>query len=1149
MLSLWISPKLSKLPRRRSDRRLAALLLVAAAAVYPVQTSAAETTLATFQASIAEDTPIVPIGKDRFLVIEEEAAYIWDGRARRGYPVQNTGRWNSPKAVALGAKVLIVGHAVPKGEDLARVILKRTGRANPGKTDDLLLYDPDTQSGVSGKLDVAAYGSTLSAISDKEAWVVGGYDKRVVERIMVTANGQLKVDRLPDLIVPRNEPGVARLQDGRVMAIVGRSKTAEIFDPTTQRWGPGGSPGIDSRKSPLVVMPDGRVVIFLGTNMVSVWKPAFEQWETFNFENWISASTPVIIDEHRIAGVAGKYLNVLDLRNMSLSRLPLTLHRFAMAARLSNGEIHVIGGAQSNQTGPNIEILNVGLDKAEMAGQGQSTRAVLADPLPLNLEETLFVYGNVRSGWGDRTTSSHGEQRNWRTGRTKQLDLSFLPVVYDQQTNLQRYTVAATSAGLWMVGPHLALLRPDGRHHLINLPDYKPLQQGEYRKLEAAGLDDGSVLVSLAQRKLNSGRYGWSAQMYRLSLQADGAGIQLQPIPSAPRLDSDIEGDIAAIKLADGKILVSGVAVGEGSRRELQFWLYNPRNDSWQRTGNLNHTRKHMAMAALPDGRAFVAGGESDGSVTGGRADVNHSSGRRGEVSRTVELWDPGTGQWDLLPSMPLSFKIKAHNAVKPSAAALPDGSLAVGGGMHRHVLLLRARGKSFAPYWTVAGSTPGQRVNGVLQVLGNNEMLVLGGVAPLPNNGGCCRRQTGGDRIVWKGDGMQRKESVSLARPDSAVAHRGDLSFAAGGWEAYMFSSRETQASSIAELIDHRSGRVQELPPLPHSLLAGRAMWLDDDRILIKAHQALYGSDFQSSLEHATSGFLAIFSQSRGAWRALEDARIAGAELAGLVKNEIILVDADTQVWAVKSDSLEIRKFPRLALTRKDGTSRTFPDGRVVVAGGHAQSQIIQAIDADCQKPECPLRNFGTGSLKPASRYETFNPATQAWQLSAESGGAGVSAVIRNDGRVMQLGQVRLPRGSGDESAANVQGKWQVEESNSFGTAWRRLPLPTGIGDIQKQDEASCGRGYGEVPFSCTLLIGQLPEGGDLVFLVRARWASEMRHDLWVFDDSAAQWRSLAVNLRTEELATHKPILLPMPGKKVFASTFHPHKVRLWTE
>jgi hypothetical protein len=148
-----------------------------------------------------------------------------------------------------------------------------------------------------------------------------------------------------------------------------------------------------------------------------------------------------------------------------------------------------------------------------------------------------------------------------------------------------------------------------------------------------------------------------------------------------------------------------------------------------------------------------------------------------------------------------------------------------------------------------------------------------------------------------------------------------------------------------------------------------------------------------------------------------------------------------------------------------------------------------------------------------------------------------------------MQIGQIKIHRGTQDNSQADKPGKWLVEESNPAGTAWHTLPFPPGVNEVEVKSGDSCGSGDGEVPYRCKLLIGQLPDGGDMVFLLRARWVSELRHDLWVFDESAAQWRPIVTNLRAEELVTGKPIQLPIAGKKIFASTFHPHKVRLWTE
>lgn len=661
----------------------------------------------------------------------------------------------------------------------------------------------------------------------------------------------------------------------------------------------------------------------------------------------------------------------------------------------------------------------------------------------------------------------------------------------------------------------------------------------------AIGLNDNSVFVLRKQRGIESVRF------YRGTPHGGEAG--LRHLAMAPKFDRDV----AAIKLADGRVLVTGVySGGPGSRREMQFWLYDPRKDVWQATGGMNHTRVRMAFAALPDGRAFVAGGSSDGSVAGGRGDANNAAGNRGAANRSAEIWDPRTEQWEMLPPLPLSFKINAYNATAPSAAVLPDGSLVVGGGMHRHIVLLRARGKSFAPYWTIAGSTPGHRVGGVVQALGNNAVAVLAGVAPLPDNGGCCRRQPDGDRIAWTGDGTEHDRSLSLERKDAAVAHRGDISFAAGGWETFMFSSQETQASAVAELIDHRNGRVRTLPPLAHPLLAGRAIWLDDDRVLVKAvtRAGLSGRSFHGiddrSLEHDPGGFLAIYSMRRDTWSNLEDARIASATLVGITGSEVVLMSPDARVWAVNSGNFSVRELPRPVQARNGGVSRILPDGRIVVAGGMTQSEVIQAIDADCGRPDCPLRDFGYGGLQPSRRYEVFDSASGLWRLSAASQGAGESATIRRDGRVVKLGRVSRNSRTNKDSSGAEPDRLLIEESNATGSVWRSLPLPSGLNGAGGQAGSACWGGDGNTDERCTLLIGERPDNlTDVVFLLLERWDHKLRYDLWVLADDATQWISIARDMTEEQLFARQTLPPRAGGKAVYASSFQPHKLRIWVE
>jgi hypothetical protein len=768
-----------------------------------------------------------------------------------------------------------------------------------------------------------------------------------------------------------------------------------------------------------------------------------------------------------------------------------------------------------------------------VSASSEYRQVLVADPLPLGSQATFFVYPNGLNGQQLR-----GERKNWRTGVSEYFTLD-LPA-HDRKNGLRRYTLASNAKGVWLAGAAVMLLEPDGKTYRAELPVGEVPDRGmtayeEGGEVVAVGLDDGSLLVLHKLRGDDKGK------AFRVRLQGLlSKELSIQPLTSAPKFNYGI----AAVKLADGRVLMTG-----GYTSQNQAWLYDPRRDTWEPTGNMSVGRMYMGLAALPDGRAFVAGS----SWISGASDSN--SVRLGVVYG-AELWDPRTGLWTALPSLPLSFKVTAHHATGPSAAVLPDGSLVVGGGLHRHVVLLRARGKEFASHWTVAGSLPEQRVSGIVQALGNNEVVVSGGLGMTPSDQ-CCWSREGGDRLVWQRDGEERAESLSLDRADAVVAHRGQLSFAAGGWESFHMSFAATQASAVAELIDHRNQRVRALPPLPYPLLAGRAIWLDDDRVLVKAvsHSTRYEQSFRGmdgrSLEADSSGFLAIYSRRQSDWSILDDPRLALADLAGAVNNEAILVGTDAKVWAVALADFAVREFPRMVNARAGGVSRIVADGRIVVAGGNAQAGTIEAIDADCRRADCPVSNFGYGGLQPSRRHEIFNPATDRWQLSAESQGAGESAVIRPDGRVVTLGLVTANSPGSQEASGPDRNRWLVEESNSAGTGWRDLVLPVVESDATKRGDAYCGEDNSVR--KCMLLLGEHPGlPGGMVFLLQWRWdykTRSQRHDLWVMSDETKQWTAVAKDQTVEQLRTGNFPLRRFEGKTLFGAQFALNKVRLWIE
>ncbi|OQA33016.1 MAG: Kelch motif protein [Betaproteobacteria bacterium ADurb.Bin341] len=752
----------------------------------------------------------------------------------------------------------------------------------------------------------------------------------------------------------------------------------------------------------------------------------------------------------------------------------------------------------------------------------QSRFPQVADPLPVGAQEMIFLF--------DGGSQLFVERRHWASGKV----LSFrLPgPLRNRKGKLPAHTLAVNATGIWVVGATVTLVRPDGKLAQIDLPSSTAERamnsyEGGEQDL-AIGLNDGALLLL---RKVRGETRGYS---FRVSWKG-GDSLVVQPVASMPAFNYGI----SATTLTDGRVMVVG-----GYTSQAQAWLFDPRRDVWEATGNMRIGRMYAGIAATPDGGAFVAG-------SGWVAASSDSNEVRTGVSHGAEIWNPRTGQWSELPPLPLSYRINAHYANGPSASVLPDGSLVVAGGMHPHVLLLRASNGRFAAHWNLVASLPGQRIGGIVQGLGNQEVVVSRGVQPT-SSGGCCRLTEGSDRLTWAGDGEQRTISVGLAKQDAATAQIAEKTFVAGGWEYFYLSFGLTQASALAELIDRRTGAVQALPPLPYPMFSGRAAWLDEHRVVVKAvaHRARYEQSFRGmdgrSLEFDSLGYLAVLDLKREAWTTLEDARIAKAELAGVLNGEAVLIDADGPVFLADAEKKSIRGLPQTNFARRNGKYRVLADGRIIAAGGEAQSEAIQAVDADCEEAKCPVRLFGTGPLTLARRYETLHQGK--WTVSAASRGGSSSAVILPDSRVMTLGWI--------ESKAKfkptelVTGRWLLEESNQAGSKWQSLPWPEGLPDRENRENESCGSSVQER--KCQLVLVEhpaLPVGA--VFLLRSQPGSPV-NDIWRWVEESRQWKLIARQARLVNdvlLNSDRIPLMSVGDKMLYGADMLSNHARFWLE
>lgn len=190
--------------------------------------------------------------------------------------------------------------------------------------------------------------------------------------------------------------------------------------------------------------------------------------------------------------------------------------------------------------------------------------------------------------------------------------------------------ITVTGRGAWSAVPTI----PVARHYST----LSPLQDG--RLLCAGGATPGGPIDSAHLYDPSMGN--WIAAASMLQTRAD-------PL---------------AVTLLDGRVLVFGGSETGSGDALATAEIYDPVANTWTATGSLAESRIRATATLLNDGRVLVTGGfTSTPSLT---------------FRNTVELYDPATGSWTLLPT-PLSTRRAQH-----AAALLPDGNtLLLAGGVN----------------------------------------------------------------------------------------------------------------------------------------------------------------------------------------------------------------------------------------------------------------------------------------------------------------------------------------------------------------------------------------------------------------------------------------------------------------------------------
>lgn len=770
--------------------------------------------------------------------------------------------------------------------------------------------------------------------------------------------------------------------------------------------------------------------------------------------------------------------------------------------------------------------------------------ATFAAPLPIGHDRLLLFQ---RTGTGDTATL---RTVHWPDARQPTLRITSLPlpqldllknarysVRNPRQPEYARYSAVQTSAGLWLVGPQVLLLADTGDRLLADFGANQPV---------LAGLPDGSVLVfgdeHGSNRMSEAGRIQHLYQLADGTLASKDLGPLTYPAPPAPlvaanRYTSPRYG-VMVRTLRDGRVLVMG-----GDMTASRTAVLDPASGTMHAIAALPHPRVSGATALLPDGRVVVAGAE-------------HLACYR-ESARVVDVYDAAQDQWSTLPDLPLPLCAEAYGADSPSLAVAPNGDLIAGGSNERQVMLLPAdktRATGYAANWRVVGAMEEPHIGGVLQALDNDTVAVAGGVhvSYATETYGCCHRTVAIDRIALHAPAAPF-HPVSLTLHGAAMARRGNRVFLAAGRAFEMTGFGQMRYSRVAELLHLPQGQVEQLPPLPFAAGAADAVWLDDDRVLIKGRLAAGDRTFApgeglSSYLPEGSGDAAIYDVTARTWRHLPiPATAARSRLVGVRDGQAFLLTMpDSRLLALDLASGKLTPRGRaMSLHSQDATTRWLDDGHLVVAGGTSQNALVSLPGPCTDGPDgsrvCAEHFVGFGAVVPSLRFETYatattgNEITAGWQRSTPSHGGGYSAVVMADGGVVKLGWALSAEDQANQAnlSAMPASHPVIERSDPSGQHWQTLPLPDDIGLDVPHNWPGCTDAE---PRQCRLLLAPDPRqaGRELLFLR----AGDVAHDgarpntlylrVWWFNPATAKWQ--VVIDATHVAASAAPMNLPAP-------------------
>jgi len=386
---------------------------------------------------------------------------------------------------------------------------------------------------------------------------------------------------------------------------------------------------------------------------------------------------------------------------------------------------------------------------------------------------------------------------------------------------------------------------------------------------------------------------------------------------------------------------------------------------AWRPAGDMLHARSYFTSTLLPNGKVFIAGGN-----TGGCPNVD-----------SLELYDPSNGSFSSAGTM--STSRFGH-----TATLLPNGKVLIAGGSDCHGVLTSA--DLYDPVTgslTSAGTMKAQRMYHTATLLQNGKVLLAGG----NSSGG----PLSSSELYDPSDGsftlIVSNMSVSRYTHTATLLSNGKVLLAGGA------TSGSTGITASADIYDPSTNSFSSTDTMKTARSSHTATLLPNGKVLVAGGQ--YFGIERSSAE--------VYDPGSGTFSATGPmATSREAHNATLLPNGKVLITGGLSSGVVLSStelydpgSGTFSSTGSMSTLRRDHTATLLPNGKVFIAGGF---------------------NMTDGYLSSAEFYEPSAGSFEATGNDMPTGAYGRVATLLPNGKVLIAGGI-IPNGPGVTSEAEL--------------------------------------------------------------------------------------------------------------------------------